>query len=49
MDITSTSQRQADLLPAKGDTAPRAPLRLDAASWVAVAAFVAYIGVGLLA
>lgn len=53
MDITSTSQTSADLRPAMardiGETAPRDPMRLDAASWVAVAAFVVYIGVGLLA
>lgn len=49
MDITSTSQTSADLRPASSQTTPRGPMRLDAASWVAVAAFVVYIGVGLLA
>lgn len=49
MDITTTSQSSAELRPASSETAPLGPLRLDAASWVAVAAFVAYIGVGLLA
>ena len=33
---------------ARGQTPRQAP-RLDLASWVAIAAFVAYIGVGILA
>ena len=49
MDITTTSQSPVGTHSAQGGSAAREPLRLDAASWVAIAAFVAYVGVGLLA
>lgn len=49
MDITSTSRSTNAVLQTKGESAPRGPMRLDAASWFAVGAFAAYIAVGLLA
>lgn len=52
MDITTPTQTSLSALrseESQNSAAPRGAVRLDAASWIAVAAFVAYIGVGILA
>ena len=51
MDILTTSQAPLNALrtqEAQDSAAPRQAVRLDAASWIALAVFVAYIGVGIL-
>ena len=52
MDILTTSQAPLNALrtqESQDSLAPRKTARLDAASWIALAVFVAYIGVGVLA